>query len=383
MKKKSTTKTNETFNTTQTGTMRPVNPEFVNTGIPALAGKIDTTFGAIDPKTFVAGPNDLMNQGAGALSQLGGGNASMTMGQNFLQDAGSAGAQSIDGVNIKDYIGDLMAMYGENVNDPALADFDQSAGMTRAQNKLALAGDQTFGGSSGALQTALGEGELARGRATTSANLRRGQFETALGGATAQAGLEAARRNANAGFAEQALGRRAGAGTALGQLGATQDANSRANAGAQFDMGEALRGITNAQTRAPLDLLLSQIGAFGGLPLDLLRGQDTTGTNAGTSSGTQRTTQSGATLSDWLNAAASAASAAAMASDATLKTDIETERYDPKGRRWVSWRWVWDEPDAERQYGVIAQEVQKTDPDAVMRHPMGFLMVDYSKLGDA
>jgi hypothetical protein len=31
--------------------------------------------------------------------------------------------------------------------------------------------------------------------------------------------------------------------------------------------------------------------------------------------------------------------------------------------------------------GVMAQEVMATHPEAVITHPLGFLMVDYSKLG--
>lgn len=72
---------------------------------------------------------------------------------------------------------------------------------------------------------------------------------------------------------------------------------------------------------------------------------------------------------------------AAMAmSDGRLKTDVETVGYDARGRRWVDFKYVW-EPEVTHR-GVIAQEVMKTDPDAVMMHPSGFLMVDYGKLED-
>jgi hypothetical protein len=66
-------------------------------------------------------------------------------------------------------------------------------------------------------------------------------------------------------------------------------------------------------------------------------------------------------------------------SDIRLKADIE-----PMGERnglaWYSYRYVWDEPGTKRE-GVMAQEVIETHPDAVITHPLGFLMVDYSKLG--
>jgi len=66
-------------------------------------------------------------------------------------------------------------------------------------------------------------------------------------------------------------------------------------------------------------------------------------------------------------------------SDIRLKADIE-----PMGERnglaWYSYRYVWDEPGTKRE-GVMAQEVIETHPDAVITHPLGFYVVDYSKLG--
>jgi hypothetical protein len=66
-------------------------------------------------------------------------------------------------------------------------------------------------------------------------------------------------------------------------------------------------------------------------------------------------------------------------SDIRLKADIE-----PMGKRnghnWYKFRYVWDEPGTIHE-GVMAQEVIETRPDAVITHPLGFLMVDYLKLG--
>jgi hypothetical protein len=66
-------------------------------------------------------------------------------------------------------------------------------------------------------------------------------------------------------------------------------------------------------------------------------------------------------------------------SDIRLKADIEPigER---GGHAWYRFRYVWDEPGTVHE-GVMAQEVIETHPDAVITHPLGFLMVDYSKLG--
>lgn len=66
-------------------------------------------------------------------------------------------------------------------------------------------------------------------------------------------------------------------------------------------------------------------------------------------------------------------------SDGRAKRDIETTHYDRRGRRWVNYRYHWDDPDV-RRHGVIAQEILETDPEAVVTDPSGTYWVDYSKL---
>lgn len=70
----------------------------------------------------------------------------------------------------------------------------------------------------------------------------------------------------------------------------------------------------------------------------------------------------------------------AAMSDVRSKTDIETVGYDKAGRRWVDFRYLWDEPGTKRR-GVIAQEIAANDPQAVSRdQATGLFLVDYSKL---
>lgn len=69
-------------------------------------------------------------------------------------------------------------------------------------------------------------------------------------------------------------------------------------------------------------------------------------------------------------------------SDGDLKTDVETLRHDSHGRRWVSFRYLW-EPQEVRHEGVIAQEILKSDPHAVHLGRDGFYRVDYSRLETA
>jgi len=70
------------------------------------------------------------------------------------------------------------------------------------------------------------------------------------------------------------------------------------------------------------------------------------------------------------------ATAATMFSDRRLKSDIVqvgTTNYDLPLYEYTI--------NGSRQRGVMADEVAKVMPDAVVRHPSGFDMVDYAKLG--
>ena len=78
---------------------------------------------------------------------------------------------------------------------------------------------------------------------------------------------------------------------------------------------------------------------------------------------------------------ASAASSAApfFRSDKRLKTKIKFVRQSDNGIRWYTWEWK-DKDIKQPSYGVIAQEVQKIKPKAVITGPDGFLMVNYGAL---
>ncbi len=74
-----------------------------------------------------------------------------------------------------------------------------------------------------------------------------------------------------------------------------------------------------------------------------------------------------------------AATGAKFASDKRLKTKIKFVRQMANGIRWYTWEWK-DKSNKQPSYGVIAQEVQKIKPKAVMRGPDGYLMVNYGAL---
>ena len=82
------------------------------------------------------------------------------------------------------------------------------------------------------------------------------------------------------------------------------------------------------------------------------------------------------------NVAGLGMAALAAFSDARLKTNIEYS-HDVNGHGWHTWTW---NKEAEKlglsgdSEGVIAQDVIKTNPDAVIIDPTGFYKVDYSQI---
>jgi hypothetical protein len=288
-KSKTTTNQNTTMNTT------PTNPEWVTTGIQGLAGDIGKTFDGIDPKTLVGGANPLQTLAGNTASHFEN-PASFGQAQNFLTSASGAGPQKVVGADASSYIGRFKDAGLKDYLEASLGDYDFGAGQTRAQNKLALAGDTTFGGSSGALQTSLSEDMLNRGRGKLSADIRQHAFDTALGAALQQAQMDNGVGATNAGLAETALSRQLNGGNALTALGSAQGANERANTGLQYDIGSGLRDVQNQQNASPITALMGKIAAYGGLPLDLFKGSNATGTL----NGTTKTKSSGASLGEWL-----------------------------------------------------------------------------------
>lgn len=84
-------------------------------------------------------------------------------------------------------------------------------------------------------------------------------------------------------------------------------------------------------------------------------------------------------FSQLVSAAATGAKIYGMMSDKRLKTKIKFVRQSDNGIRWYTWEWK-DKDIKQPSYGVIAQEVQKIKPEAVITGPDGFLMVNYGEL---
>jgi hypothetical protein len=338
-------KTKTSSQSTSTATRTPTNPEWVTSGLQGLGGKI-MGLADQDPRSFVAGPSTLQNQVFGDAANLttsprfnqagdiftrvaGAGPNTYDPSQGKAEDWSAQGydAERFNASSLLEGLDKYMSPYTGQVVDTALADYDFGAGQTRAGQALEEARSGAFGGSGAAITRALTEDSLTRGRGTLSAGLRDTAFTRGAGlSATdagfrnqaaaanaaaanqaaafrAQAANQAAAANAaarnqfglanmdalneagrfNAGAMDTALNRQLTAGGALGELGAQEGADTRANLALQGTLGADQRAIEQAKAAAPLSVLQALSGTFSGLPLNLLSGETQTGSQQSSS----------------------------------------------------------------------------------------------------
>lgn len=275
-----------------------------------------------------------------------------------------------------------LSPYLSEVVDASLADFDYGAGQARARQVAAAAGSGGMRNSNNALRAGELDAGLQRGRATTTATLRDQGFRTASdtlsrdndrSAATSAQNAQMANAMAmfNAGQGDNSLARQLQAAGLLSGIGTAQGADQRADISLVAGLGGQQREIDATQTEAAR---LAQLQALlAGVPMDAFVGRTVNQNNTGSAQGTGSSTSMGfeANLSD--------IATLMKLSDVRLKDDIEFVGTDGEGYRWYDYRYVWDEPGT-RHRGVMAQEVQETNPQAVHVHPSGFLMVDYGAL---
>lgn len=355
------TKTTNTSQGTTSLTQTPTNPTWVDQGLGTLGSDINNLSTA-DPFSFVAGPDALQ-------SQAGAGAANLATPGGFGDAAGIANkVAGADTPSIASHLAEFQNPYTDQVVNTTLKGFDQNAGYSRAGDTLARANDPTFGGSSGAIQTALNEQNIAQSRAQTEAQLRDQGFQTALGGATSQASLDA----------QSTAQRLAAAGVLSGNATAT-GANDRANIGTQSDIGAILQQLAQQRTASPLALLATRSGLYGSTPLNLLHGQTSDGSSNSNSTGTSDTTVSDpmGSIASLMQGGGALAQGLAMFSDRRLKRDAICIGERADGLRLWLYRYLWS---PAWQLGVMAQEVLKVKPEAVLVHPSGYLMVNYGAL---
>ena len=258
--------------TTQNFTSTPTNPDWSTQGVQGLAGTVNN-LNALDPYSFVAGPSALQTQAATTASNLTPNNGVYAGSNDLATSVGQSSAPDIASL-----MNSFKNPWQKQVVDSTLAGFDQNAGYSRAADTLARAGDSTFGGSGGAIQTALNEQNIAQQRAQLQSGLETQGFNTALQGATSQASDILSQ-----------LGLRLNAAGQLTSNANSQTAAANQDIGTQAGLGGTLQQINQAQAQAPVSAAGSLSSILGSLPLSLFQGQ--TGTTTGTSA--NKTTGSG------------------------------------------------------------------------------------------
>lgn len=260
-------------NTTQNFTSTPTNPEFVTSGLGQIGDTVQQ-LGTQDPYSFAAGPDPLQTQAgteAGNLSSP----------QGYADAAASLKASAGAGApDIASYIQRFMNPYTDSVVNSSLANFDQNSAQTNAQSLLNRGQDTTFGGSGAAITDALTRGQQALARGQLESGIRSQGFDTALGGATSQAGADAT-----------AAAQRIAAAQAESNNATAMGANDRANIDSQSAIGQILQQLAQTKALAPINTAGSLASIYSTLPLSLLQGQ--TGTTDGTLTGTSKGTQTG------------------------------------------------------------------------------------------
>lgn len=371
-----------TQNTVQnsTATTTPNVPDWLLQPAQTAAGGLSKLL-ATDPTSFAPTESALQKQATTSAGNL---SVSPLLGQAATQVNAIAPVQ---GQSLLDGLDRYYTPFKDQVLNPVLSDFDHQSGVVRAGQSAKEAATGSFRGSRSGIAQAATEGELARGRASTEGGLLSDMY----GQATTLSGQDAARRQeAMTGNADRSL---SGAGL-LANIGATEGSQALANEQAQANQGANQTTIDNAMHQAPITTQAQLEGLLSGLDPAMYSGStvnsngtsNTTGKTVtsdpmgglGTAAMLAATLASGGAALPFLSAGGGAAGMGAIVSDERLKRDAVQVGVRADGLKLWLYRYLWS---PIWRIGVMAQEVLKVRPDAVINLPCGYMAVDYGALG--
>lgn len=359
--------------TTQTSTgnatTTPQVPGYIQQPVSDYYGRVGN-LATQTPGSNTFAPSQLQQQAFTGAGNLGAGRANLAQGADatrglldYTPDNVTAG--QLSNTNLDPY----MNPFQSNVIDSLLGDFSQANDL--GINSLRAIGQGVHGGSRQAVAAGQLVGDNTRNLAGQIANLRSQGFNNAQQAAQfdIQNRLGADTFNSQQGLAGANF--RGNMASQLGQLGATQGADERANLGLMGDLG-AQQQQANAMSDPAMQQAawLQQLQSLLGLNPAALIGQNVQ------SSGTQTgTTTSNPGLMGILGPILQGAGQA-FASDIRLKRDIVPRSDTINGTPLYEYSYIWDEPGV-RHVGVMAQEAP---PHAVIVMDNGYLAVDYGAL---
>jgi hypothetical protein len=360
-----TKKTKPSSTSSGTATMTPTVPDWIKGPAQSIYGQLG---GLASQTANTFGPSQLQSQAYQGASGLGLNSAlSQAMsGTQGLMDYSPDSVQA--GQLLNTDLSGYMNPFTNEVIGAAQNDFSNANDL--GINSLRAISNGAYGGSRQAVAAGQLVGDNTRSFANTVAQLRQGNFQNAQNMARYDIDNRFAGDQFNANMGLQGAQFRGNMANQLGQQGAMQDGNSRANLALQAGLGGEQRDIEmqNDPQRAQL-AWLQQLLQTSGINPSMFVGADSTST--GQQSGTQSTTD----LAGFLSSLASAAGTA-YASDRRLKRNIVPLNDDINGTPLYEFEYLWDAP-GDKTVGVMAQEAP---PHAVVVMDNGFLAVRYDML---
>lgn len=202
---------------------------------------------------------------------------------NYQPDSVEAG--QLANTNLSPYFNPFQ----QNVIDTTMADLESARQGMIAQGQGAATQAHAYGGSRHGVADSLTNDAMARTGASTVAQLRSAGFQNAQQAAMQDISNRFAADQFNSQQGLAGANFRLGAANQLGQMGMSQDANSRANIGMLSDLGGIERGIQqeNDPYTQQVRALLARAGLLGQIPSGMWTGQ--TANQTGTSTTTTPT----------------------------------------------------------------------------------------------
>lgn len=262
-----------------------------------------------------------------------------------------------------------MNPYTSQVVDAALADIERFGQMQQVQNAAAAQKAGAFGGSRHGVVEAETNRAMLDQAARTAAGLRSSAFDAATGLATGdlQRQLQAALANQGAGLSAAQMAMMGGMN--LGQLAQLEQQMRMAGAQALGNVGAMQQAFTQ-----------QQLDAIRNLPLEQQQIRNTAMGLLSPLAGNSTTTQS--QQAGWGQLLGQGLSLGLMFSDERVKADIDDidgdEALEKLNR--LSGHEYRYRGDTTRTGGVMAQDVEKVMPEAVVSTPGGIKAVDYGRI---